>query len=96
MTTEMARSVKPVTMVTDQQRRRNGSLEPDLLAGVERLPLVFKSFDGDEITRVLPSEPWDHERLQQAANGVAQIFVQAMDMGADAYLGTRWVGSTEV
>lgn len=96
MKTSTAVSVKPVTMIADRRPRHDGSMEPDILAGRRMLPLEFRTLDGQWITSVLPSKPWDQAGLQQVAEGVALMFGDAMQEGANAYLGTQFIGSTEV
>ena len=93
---QTAVSVKAVTMVADRRPRRDGSMEPVILAGRRMMPLEFRTLDGEWITSVLPSKPWNQSGLQQVADGVALMFGDAMREGANAYLGSQFVGSTEV
>lgn len=85
-----------VNMVADRQVRKDGSLEPDILAGHERSRLIFKTLDGHELCVVMTSEGWDQESLQKTAEGVALMFPQEMFNGASAYLEDQFVGSTEI
>lgn len=89
--------VRSVRMIADRNVRRDGTLEPDLLAGRRLMPLEFRTLDGEWITTVLPSKPWEQVSLQQVAEGVALMFPDQHNMdGANAYLGSQWIGSTEV
>lgn len=85
-----------LTFVTDRQTRRDGSLEPDLLAGHRLAPLRIVTLDGVPITQVLPESPWTHGRLTDLVPGLLTMFGAQLEQGADAYLGSQWVGSTEV
>lgn len=85
-----------VKMVADRQVRKDGSLEPDILAGHERSRLIFKTLDGEELCVVMTSEDWDQESLQRTAEGVALMLPEKMYQGADAYLEDQFIGSTEI
>ena len=77
-----------IYFVTD---RRPG--ERDILPGVAHEPLSVTSLDGSLITTTQPPPGgWTHDRLQEEAQRLAD----ATRDGADAWLGTTWVGSTEV
>ena len=65
--------------------------EPDLLTGNEREPVRFVSDDAArrEIARVpAPALGWTHDALEAVSPPQASYW--------DAYLGIRWVGSSEV
>ncbi|SEJ37607.1 5'-deoxynucleotidase [Azotobacter beijerinckii] len=78
-----------ITFVTD---RRPG--EPCIIQGHEQAPLVIKTMEGDELLRLAPTQPWTHERLVSLP--LQELLGEALEGGADAYLGEQWVGSTEV
>lgn len=81
-----------ITFVTDQ---RPG--EPDILQGVQLQPLLIRSIDSSQVLlRVLPSGPWTHEALVETGRGIEQMLSADIERGVNAYLGSQWVGSTEV
>lgn len=65
------------------------SNEPDILASVRMLPLSIKGLEG-ELLRSISAPPggWTHELLCEAGQDLVE--------GAEAFLGVKWVGSTEV
>lgn len=64
--------------------------EPDLLFGCEQQPLVVKNLDGKEICRIdSPSSGWSHAELES-------IDYYSFSPEWDVYLGSQWVGSSEV
>lgn len=77
-----------LNLVTDQ---RPG--EPDILSSVMHAVFEIRSLGG-EILKVVdaPSTGWTYELLMSVA--VQQEAITSV--GADAYLGGQWVGSTEV
>jgi hypothetical protein len=75
--------------------RPTRDFEPDLLAGHEADDLVVKGPGGDVIFRASPSASWTHDSIVQALNQPDVIRVVDGDV-ADAYLGERWIGSTEI
>ena len=77
-----------ICFVTD---RRPG--ERDILPGIAHEPLFLTSLDGSLIaTTQPPADGWTHDRLEEEAQRLAD----ATRHGADAWLGTTWVGSTDV
>ena len=68
--------------------------EPCIIQGHERAPLIVKSLLGEELLKLVPEQPWTHERL--IALPLQELLGEALEGGADAYLGEQWVGSTEV
>jgi hypothetical protein len=81
-------STVTITLVTD----RRGD-EPCILLGFEYEPLRIIKNDSDEMAVVLaPNGGWTHTRLSLRPE------ISAEDDGSyyDAFLGDRWIGSTEV
>ena len=77
-----------IYFITD---RRPG--EPDILPSLVHQPLRITSLDGAPIRTIQPpTDGWTHDRLEREARNLAEITKN----GADAWLGTTWVGSTEV
>lgn len=77
-----------ITLVTD--RRRD---EPCILLGFEYEPLRIIKNDNNEVAVVVaPKGGWTHNRLTLRSE------ISAEDDGSyyDAFLGNRWIGSTEV
>lgn len=68
--------------------------EPDVLSGLENETLRVISMDGVLLVEIKPDLPWTHERL--AGLPLRDLAGEMLDDGADAYLGNKWVGSTEV
>jgi len=65
--------------------------EPDLLIGFECLALIIHDLDGNEVATVsAPSGRWTHDELESLD------LYSYSPYGWDAYLGTNWVGSSEV
>lgn len=85
-----------LTFITDRQTRRDGSLEPCLLADRREAPLLIRTLEGEKIAEILPSAPWTHERLTELAPYLMAMYADQLKQGADAYIGGLWVGSTEV
>lgn len=64
--------------------------EPDLLVGYELQPLVVKDLDDKEIHRIdAPNNGWSHDELES-------IDYCSISPEWDAYLGSQWIGSSEV
>ncbi len=64
--------------------------EPDLLIGQKHQTLIFKDIDGAVIRAMLPPKSgWSHDLLERVVNYVCADTW-------DAYLGTKWIGSSEV
>ncbi|QGQ72499.1 hypothetical protein [Halomonas sp. PA16-9] len=81
-----------ITFVTDQSPG-----EPDILQGVQLQPLLIRPLGSSQVLlRVLPSGPWTHDALVETGRGIEQMLATEIEQGVDAYLGSRWVGSTEV
>lgn len=77
-----------LTFVTDVR----GS-EPDFLAPVAHEALEIRGLNGTPIANIpSPEIGWTHDRLVAVAHQLQALVQQ----GADAYLGTVWVGGTEV
>ena len=77
-----------IHLVTD---RRSG--ERDILTPVKHEPLQVRTLDGDSVLSLdPPGEGWTHRRLCET---VREHEALTRD-GADAYLGSEWIGSTEV
>ncbi|EHA16166.1 MULTISPECIES: hypothetical protein [Halomonadaceae] len=71
--------------------------EPDILMEHQHEPLTIQDLDRKKVLlSVLPSEPWTHEALEETGRGIEQMLPQEVAEGVDAFLGTQWVGSTEV
>ena len=71
--------------------RRPG--EPDILAPLKDATLVVTAIGGDSLyMSTAPADGWTRERLQEKARGLAILTAD----GANAWLGTELVGSTEV
>ncbi|CAG9235620.1 conserved hypothetical protein [Paraburkholderia tropica] len=70
--------------------------EPDLLAGNEREPLFLRALGGQATLRIDPAPTWTHEELDAAAGRVDVMAFATEHFGADAFLGGRWIGSSEV
>lgn len=69
--------------------RPHNTAEPDLLKGFEHKPLRFVSAEGREISvKYPPPTGWTHDRLEQAE--------QPKGRSWDAFLGTQWIGSSEI
>lgn len=67
--------------------------EADILSPVKHETLVIRSLEGRLIEQVAPpAAGWSHADLERQADRLAH----KTRMGADAYLGSSWVGSTEV
>ncbi|KIF53262.1 hypothetical protein H735_10070 [Vibrio owensii CAIM 1854 = LMG 25443] len=64
--------------------------EPDLLAGFESQPLVIKNLDDIEIHRIgAPLSGWSHDALER-------YDYYSISSEWDAYLGSQWIGSSEL
>ena len=76
-----------IHFITD---RRPG--QSDILPGAAHHPLSVTRLDGALIATVEPpAGGWTHELLEQEAERLRED----TRAGADAWLGTTWVGSTE-
>jgi hypothetical protein len=69
--------------------------EPDLLAGYDAEDLLLKGPGGKVIFGIFPSSPWTHDSIVQALDLAEVVRAVHRDV-ADAYLGDRWIGSTEI
>jgi hypothetical protein len=67
------------------------SKEPDLLAGNEHKTVTIKDLSGTELASIKPvSTGWTHDKL-------LAIDIDSMaPYGWDVYLGSEWIGSSEV
>ena len=66
--------------------------EPDILIPLKDATLAIATLDGASLCRSDPPEDgWTHDRLQASAEGLAVL----TSGGANAYLGSALVGSTE-
>ncbi len=71
--------------------RRAG--EPDILAPLKDAALVVTTIEGDSLyMSTAPAGGWTHERLEEKARGLSILTAD----GANAWLATELVGSTEV
>lgn len=72
--------------------------EPDILSDHQNKPLVVRScLDQRELIQVQPTAPWTHLSLVEFGGSLAAKFDTVFtEEGADAYLGSQWIGSTEV
>ena len=67
--------------------------EHDILTPLRHVPLRITTLEGTHITTLQPpATGWTHELLDQHAHRLTH---DTRD-GADAWLGSRWVGSTEI
>jgi hypothetical protein len=68
--------------------------EPDILKPVCQEVLYIRNLDGELLTEVHAiSNSWTHQALVSVARSLSDDKV--CQNGADAYLGTHWIGSTE-
>ena len=72
-------------------KRKN---ELDLLIGVESDPLIIKNEDQTVIEVPAPAGGWTHEELERYQE--VDIDTDGMSLALEAYIGERWIGSTEV
>lgn len=81
-----------ITMITDIQPG-----EPDILQQVRLEDLLIKDLEGKYICTIKApgGNGWTHELLCAASDDLHNGPLD-LSMGADAYLGSVWVGSTEV
>ncbi|MCA8143576.1 hypothetical protein [Burkholderia multivorans] len=70
--------------------------EPDLLTGNEREPLFIRALGGQATLRIAPAQAWTHYALDAVAEREDVIAFVKVNFGADAFLGRRWIGSSEV
>lgn len=70
--------------------------ETDLLAGNERAVFLLKELSGAVLAEVAPQDAWTHEALFALVDSMVTIQHVAQSGGADAYLGSVWIGGTEV
>ncbi|EED97255.1 hypothetical protein L0Z42_29450 [Burkholderia multivorans] len=70
--------------------------EPDLLTGHEREPLFLRDLGGQATLRIAPASAWTHDALDAAVEREDVIAFVGENFGADAFLGGRWIGSSEV
>ena len=71
--------------------------EPDILTAYQLGDLVVKSGREQVIFRAdAPPQGWTTERLQQVCDEYCRETVETSFDVIDAYVGTQWVGSTEV
>jgi hypothetical protein len=70
--------------------------EGDLLAGRENADLIVKGSTGNVLFRSAPPAPWTRNAIVSLLGRADVVrFVQREGYG-DAYLGDRWIGSSEV
>lgn len=69
--------------------------EPDLLAGWEHEPLFLRALAGHTTLRFDPEPMWSHDSLEAAMSRADVRQFVKIDFGADAFLGGRWIGSSE-
>lgn len=70
--------------------------EADLLTGREHANLIVKGAAGHVLFRSVPSAPWTHAALLSLLSREDVVRLVQSEGYGDAYLGDRWVGSTEV
>lgn len=67
--------------------------EPDILVGRKMDIFEIRAIcDGRIMAKKSQTEPWTHEKLVQALEDL-QTFI---DDAADYFVGTHWIGSTEL
>lgn len=78
-----------ITIIADTQ----GQSEADILAPVCREDFQARSLRGELLlARPAPAEGWSHTLLCELAQDIEHLTAD----GADAFVGSVWVGSTEV
>lgn len=82
-------------MIKIVARPTHGS-ECDLLAGNERETLVVRDLAGRHWLSIEPLPEWSHDTLESIASRADVVEFVVKHFGADAFLGGRWVGSSEV
>ncbi len=70
--------------------------EPDMLVGNERAAFVLKDLCGAVLVVIAPRDAWTHMSLQELVDSAEITARVAQSGGADAYLGSVWIGGTEV
>ena len=77
-----------ITFITDIQGN-----EPEILAPVAGEPLEVRCLVGEILfSAPAPAGGWTNEKLLQVGESIAHLTGD----GADAYIASVWVGSTEV
>lgn len=77
-----------ICFITDT---KNG--ECDVLEGLKTEVLIIRSLEGELCIEIKPPGlGWSHEQLVEAGAKLNNV----VKGGADAFLGSAWVGSTEV
>lgn len=66
--------------------------EPCILQEVKTQELRITTLDGEEILTVKCSGAWTHEKIISID---LSPFEEKIRQGADAYIGDKWIGSTE-
>lgn len=67
--------------------------ENDILSSIKNEILYIVSLDGILMEKITPPEQgWTHSLLEKQA----KILEHKTSLGADAFIGSKWVGSTEV
>jgi len=67
---------------------------PAPLEGLDMKPLFVRDLDGNLLFSMTPTQPWTIERLDFITS--QNLVEDALEEGADAFLGDEWIGSTEV
>lgn len=71
-----------------------GCAEPDILMPGRGQPLLIKNLEGDLLQTIpAPELGWSHRQLMDETS---KLSAQFTNQGADAFLGSEWIGSTEV
>ena len=71
--------------------------EPDLLLGNEKGMLIVRTLEATSFIEVEPPQGgWTHDALDHAVKHPDVLNFLSANGGADAYLGSDWIGSTEV
>lgn len=67
--------------------------ESDILVGREKDVFTIRAIcDGRIMAMKSEADPWNHERLDQALDNLRPL----IDDAADYFIGTQWIGSTEL
>jgi hypothetical protein len=71
--------------------RPNTAKEPDLLTGHESEALRYVAMDGQELATIpAPASGWTHDALERVRPAIPE------GEAWDAFLGTQWVGRSEL
>jgi hypothetical protein len=59
-------------------------------------PFILRDLAGATLFEIPPDGKWTLERVLELLNGHRACECVSEAFGADAYIGTQWIGSTEV